>query len=84
MSKETVASITTKLFYLSSEIESIDRKIIQLQMERDELLRKRDDLKIQKTKLESRQDFGNWQIGQNMTIDLLREEVGDTFTWRGQ
>ncbi len=74
---ETVGSITAKLCDLSMAVESIDRQLIQLFCRKSDLQQLQTDLRTRLRELESQQSLADWQVGQRMTIDLLRSEVGE-------
>ena len=73
----TISSITTRLFNISSEIESINQQEIQLQLRRDRLLEERKKLRKELERLEAESGYANWRVGQQMTADLLNKELGN-------
>ena len=83
MNHESGASISADLFNYASEIESLEQEIVRLKLHMEELKSRRVELMDKRAELRKRLsarqstvDFANWQRGQHMTMDLLREEVG--------
>lgn len=69
-------SITSRLCDIAIELESIDAKLVQLMVQKDELQRLRTKLKAELERDNGEEAMSDWRIGQQMTIDLLKEEVG--------
>ena len=69
-------SITSRLCDIAIELESIDAKLVQLMVQKDELQRLRTKIKAELERDNGEEAMSDWRIGQQMTIDLLKEEVG--------